>query len=175
MEAIAQVPKTALDVFRMLPEGTLCEVINNQLYMSPAPNFNHQDVVTEIITQLRTFTNKQKLGKALVSPVDVYLEKLLSAVQPDIIFISNDRMHIARKDGIYGAPDLVVEVLSPDKKRDTIMKKELYEKSGVREYFIIDPSTKQLTRFDNNAGSFIKGYESTGTFNSEILSLEFSF
>ncbi len=174
MDGIAQVPKTALDVFRMLPEGTLCEVINNTLYMSPAPNFYHQDIVSLLITRIRTWTDEHALGKAIVSPVDVYFEGTMSALQPDIIFVGNKRMEIAKKDGIYGAPDIVVEVLSDDKKRDTVMKKQIYEQAGVQEYFIVDPNTKQVTRFDVQDGAYIVAYEDAKEFRSQILGLTFS-
>jgi hypothetical protein len=83
MEAIEQVPKTALDVFRMLPEGTLCEVIDNVLYMSPAPNYDHQNLVFLLAKRIDKHVDALQLGEVILSPFDVYLENLLSAVQPD--------------------------------------------------------------------------------------------
>ena len=176
MEAIASVPKTALDVFRMLPEGTLCEVINNTLYMSPAPRVPHQDLVSFFLLRIGSWVEKNNMGKTLVSPVDVYLEKFSSAVQPDLLFISNNNMSIIKEDGyIYGAPDLIVEVLSEDKKRETVLKKELYERAGVKEYFVVDPISKSLQRFDFFQGNFHLSFESQGKFISVILGYEFSF
>lgn len=65
-------PRTAVEVFKMLPEGVNCQVIENVLNMSPAPSFNHQDVVAEILTQIRLATGKSKIGKCVASPIDVF-------------------------------------------------------------------------------------------------------
>lgn len=132
MEVLDQIPKTALDVYRLLPEGTLCEVIDNILYMSPAPKYTHQRLVLLLAKKLSNHTDTANLGEVLISPVDVYFENLTSAVQPDLIYVSNDNKHIMHEDGyIYGAPDLVIEVLSSDRKRDLVLKKSLYERAGV--------------------------------------------
>src|ERR687889_2743945 len=102
-----KIPKTALEVFRMLPEGTLCEVLNNVLYMSPSPRYNHQKLITLLIRKIGNWVAKQKLGEVLASPVDFYLEAQQSAVQPDIVYVSNANMSILHDDGyFYGAPDL---------------------------------------------------------------------
>lgn len=79
MEAIEKIPKTALDVFRMLPEGTLCEVIDNVLYMSPAPKYNHQDLLFLLAKRIDGHLEKTSKGKVIISPFDVYLEHLNSA------------------------------------------------------------------------------------------------
>ncbi|WP_207491682.1 Uma2 family endonuclease [Aridibaculum aurantiacum] len=175
MEFVEKVPKTALDVFRMLPEGTLCEVISNTLYMSPTPLTFHQELVSLIGRRIGNHVELHNLGKTYVAPVDVYFENLVSAVQPDILFISTDRLSVVHEKGIYGAPDLIVEVLSEDRKRDTVLKKQLYEQASVKEYFIVDPADKKLVRYDLDNGSFITGFESTGLFTSALLQLEFTF
>lgn len=176
MEAIEQVPKTALDVFRLLPEGTLCEVIDNVLFMSPAPRIPHQNLVSILNRRIGNWVEENNMGLTLVSPVDVYFEHLLSAVQPDVLFVSNENMSIIHHDGyIYGAPDLIIEVLSTDKKRDTIVKKELYEKAGVKEYFIIDPADKNITSFLLEDNTYKLLYEDHGKFKSRLLNLEFTF
>lgn len=80
MAFIEQVPKTALDIFRMLPEGTLCDVIDNVLYMSPVPKYNHQQLTGLIYSRLFNHVEKTGSGEVIISPFDVYLENLLSAV-----------------------------------------------------------------------------------------------
>src|SRR5688572_29675167 len=111
IDQIEQVPKTALDVFRMLPEGTLCEVIDNVLYMSPAPKYTHQRLLLLLARKISDHVEKLSLGEAFISPIDVYFEELLSAVQPDLIFVSTPNRGIMNEDGyLYGAPDLVIEV-----------------------------------------------------------------
>lgn len=176
MEAIEQVPKTALDVFRLLPEGTLCEVIDNVLYMSPAPKYNHQRLLQLLAYRILNHIDIAKTGEALIGPLDVYFENLLSAVQPDLIFVSNENRHILHEDGyIYGAPGLVVEVLSSDKKRDTVEKKNLYERAGVKEYFIVNPTDSKVQCYTLQQESYTLTYEAEGVFRSQILNLEFKF
>jgi Uma2 family endonuclease len=112
MEIAEEIPKTALDVFRLLPEGTLCEVIDNVLYMSPAPKYDHQKLLFFLARNIANFADTAGKGEVMVCPFDVYLEGLQSAVQPDILFVSNENRAILKEDGyVHGAPDLIVEVL----------------------------------------------------------------
>ena len=176
MDAIAQVPKTALDIFRMLPEGTLCEVIDNVLYMSPAPFYSHQKLVGLFYKIISNHLDTTLTGEVIISPFDVYLEKLHSALQPDLTYVSNNNREILDEEGsIHGAPDLIIEIFSTDKKRDQVKKRNLYERAGVIEYIMVDPINRKLQRLNLINGVYQLTFESTGTFNSEILSLEFSF
>ncbi len=176
MEFIETVPKTALDVFRILPEGTLCEVIDNILYMSPAPNLTHQRLVFLFARKLADFVEIENVGEVFISPFDVYLEHHLSAVQPDIAFVSKANTNILKDDGyIHGVPDLIVEVLSGDVKRDKVKKKSLYERAGVKEYFIANPKTKKIECFVLVDGRFELAYEEEGVFKSALLGLTFNF
>jgi Uma2 family endonuclease len=176
MEAIEKVPKTALDVFRLLPEGTLCEVIDNVLYMSPAPKYTHQRLLGLLFRKISDHIEKTNIGEAFISPVDVYFEALFSAVQPDLIFISKANMGIMNEDGyFYGAPDLIVEVLSSNKKRDTVTKKSLYERAGVKEYVIADPANRKVLGHLLNNNKYDLVYEDEGIFKSKLLNLEFPF
>ncbi len=176
MEAIEQVPKTALDVFRMLPEGTLCEVIDNVLYMSPAPKYNHQKLVLLFSQRIANYLDKTKRGIVAISPVDVYFEELASAVQPDILYLSNENMQVLHDDGyFYGAPDIIIEVLSSNKNRDRIQKKSLYERACVKEYFIVNPANRNVLLFQLEQGVYELVYNEDGRFASLILGLEFRF
>jgi Uma2 family endonuclease len=144
--------------------------------MSPAPRIPHQQLVSLFDRRIGNWVEERQLGITLVAPVDVYLETLLSAVQPDVLFVSNENMTIVNNDGyIYGAPDLIVEVLSSDKKRDTVLKKMLYEKAGVKEYFIVDPADKQVVGFTLKEGEFIEDHNAVGFFDSRLLQLQFHF
>ena len=176
MEAVENIPKTALDIFRLLPEGTLCEVIDNILYMSPAPKYNHQRLVFFLARRIADFVDQYRLGEVFISPNDVYLEDLLSAVQPDLFFISSENTDVLKEDGyIHGAPDLIVEVLSGDRKRDTVRKKSLYERAGVKEYFVVDPSDRKVQCFVLKGDNYVTAYETEGTFTSVLLNLTFEF
>lgn len=168
-------PRTAMEVFEMLPEGTLAEVINNVIYMSPAPSFEHQDILGDLFTTMNTYVRENMLGKCLVAPLDVFFDGN-NALQPDIVFISNQSMHIVKDGRVKGAPDLLVEVLSPgNKKHDTERKKPIYEKFGVKEYFIVDPKTREVWSFYLKGNQFVKETSVKGKITSRLLKKTFTF
>lgn len=168
-------PKTLLEVYRMLPEGTRAELINDQLFMSPAPSLSHQDVISALIAQFHNFIVKKKLGKVYPSPVDVFLNQK-NAVQPDIVVVLNENSSILKPDGIHGAPDLIVEILSPGTEDiDRGLKKRMYEKVGVKEYWIIDPSTKECFGFELKKGKLVDLKKSKGKLSSILLHHTFKF
>ena len=167
-------PRTAMEVFEMLPEGTLAEVVNNVLYMSPFPTFEHQEILGEILLCLNIFIRENKLGKCVYGPIDVYLGDK-NAVQPDILFIATDNLDIVQKGKIKGAPDLIVEALSQDRKHDLETKKKLYEKFGVKEYFIIDPSNKEVFSYFLQGQKYVFQESKKGEIKSKILNKTFLF
>ena len=175
MEVPEQIPKTALDVFRLLPEGTLCEVIDNILYMSPAPKYTHRRLIALLYKQIDAYVSARQLGEVFFSPVDVYFESLTSAVQPDLLFISNANKSILHDDGFYGAPDLIIEVLSSERKREFVFKKNLYERAGVKEYFVVDPDTRSIYFFTLENQAYTLKYEEIGVFKSPLLNVSFTF
>ncbi len=170
----ATIPATAIDIYRSLPEGTRCEVLYNQLIMSPAPTIKHQSVSVKLSSLLFFLLEKSNKGTVLAAPTDVYLEDKLSVVQPDVMVIMDENKHIIRDDAVYGAPDIVFEILSGNRLHDTLKKKKLYEEAGVKEYFIIDPADKTVVMFAfNNAGEYELVYELKGKITSEILGVSF--
>jgi Uma2 family endonuclease len=147
-------PRTLMEVFQQRPEGTLAQLINNQIVMSPAPSDSHQETTGEIYAALLQFVKKHDLGKVRIAPYDVYLNSR-NAFQPDIIFISNENLHRIKNNGLHGAPDLVIEILSPGTwRQDKEDKKYEYERSGVKEYWMIDPVDKSTEGFQLAAGEF---------------------
>jgi Uma2 family endonuclease len=112
----------------------------------PAPRLGHQSVVSQITFLLRGHVRERSLGVVCVSPADVVLDKNNAlVVQPDVFFISNDRMAIVR-DQVWGAPDLVVEVASPGTARyDRTTKIGWYRQYGVRECWLIDVKKRVVT------------------------------
>lgn len=169
-------PRTGIEVFRMLPEGTLAELLNDSIHMFPAPNYHHQKLIYRLLLQIGGHVEKYKLGDCLQSPVDVFLDEK-NIVQPDILIILNDRMTILTDEGkIKGAPDFVIEVLSPGNKRyDTEKKKTLYEKFGVKEYFIIDPDNKDVIAYFLSNKKFVKQEAGKGKIKSKLLKKVFTF
>ena len=130
--------------YTLLPEDKRYELIDGDLHMTPAPLTTHQQVLFNIAYELRVFITKQKLGQLLIAPTDVVLSEE-DVVQPDILFIAQERLDILTEKNVRGAPDLVVEILSPaTAERDLVIKKKLYEKFGVREYWIVDLGAKSI-------------------------------
>lgn len=140
-------PCTLMQVYQNLPEGTLAQLINNQIYMSPAPSTSHQKVLDIIYRRLGNYVEENNLGETRVAPFDGYLNRK-NAFKPDIIFIANDNMRHLKESGFYGAPDLVIEILSPASGHfDKGDKKDIYEQCGVKEYWMVDPADKSTEGF----------------------------
>ncbi len=153
------------------PEGASYQLIGGELIMSPSPELFHQDILGNIYDQLREFVKKKRLGKVYVAPADVYFTHT-ETYQPDLIFVSHKRLHIIGKKKIQGAPDMVVEILSPGTaKYDLEHKKEVYESHGVKEYWIVHPKEKVVEVFSNSADGFvlIKRARETGVVKSKVL------
>lgn len=176
LQKIQGPPRTAVEVFKLLPEGTLCEVINNTIYMSPSPTTNHQRILKSIFKQIDNFIEERKLGEVFFSAIDVFLDDK-NAFQPDLIFISNKNTgFLDPEGGFHGVPDLIVKVLSPfNKNHDLVKKKSVYEKRGVKEYWVIDPKTKEVTGFEWKEGSFQELMKSKSKIKSVLLKKTFSF
>ena len=128
--------------YLLLPEGDRRELIEGDFYMVPSPSFRHQSISRDISTPLWDYVRTNGLGVVVWAPMDVVLTQE-SVVQPDILFISNERREIITDNNISGAPDLVVEILSPSTAdRDRELKLRLYARHGVREYWIVDPDER---------------------------------
>lgn len=124
------------------PENDLFiyELIDGILMKKQAPSPAHQQVSSNLHFAIKSFLAQNLIGVVFYSPIDVYFDDYNNS-QPDLLVISNERDFIIdKKNGIMGAPDLIVEIISPSSvKIDRISKKELYEKFGVKEYWIVDP------------------------------------
>ncbi len=163
-------PRTTMDVFKMLPEGTRCELINSIIYITPAPLVNHQSIVGTLAGLFYAYVKKKKAGNFFISPIDVFLDRNKNAFQPDLVFVSNKNLSIIKENGIYGSPDLVIEVLSPGTQVfDLTKKKKVYEKSGVKEYWIVDPFTMQCTCFILINQKFVEHSNQKGRLISPLL------
>ena len=110
----------------MLPEGTRCEVIFNELIMSPSPSREHQLVLIKLTTLLFQFLEEQQIGTLLSAPFDVYFEDEQSVVQPDLFVILNEDQQLIKKNGVHGVPALIIEVISTNRAYDTRRKRALY-------------------------------------------------
>ncbi len=125
--------------YMALPESDeRYELIDGELRVVPAPVPNHQGFLGDLHILVHTFVRDNRLGRVYFAPIDVVLSEY-NVVQPDLIFVSNERLDIITDRNVRGSPDLVVEVLSPSTNRfDRNVKRECYEKYGVREYWMAD-------------------------------------
>ncbi len=166
-----------MEVYQNLPEGTLAELIDNVIYMSPSPIYKHQEILQKILRLLSTEITDKERGKIIIAPFDVYLDDERNAVQPDIIVILNSNKGVLNVSGhFHGVPDLVVEVLSPgNRDYDLIRKKDLYEKFGVQEYWIVDPETRLTLGYRLMEGRYTTMTEFIGVIESPLLDLRIQF
>lgn len=132
-----------------LPEEIRAELIDGELFIMEAPELEHQDILMGLSFQIELYIQRRK-GKCRVvpAPFGVYIKKdIHNFVEPDISLIC-DEEKLDRK-GCLGAPDLVIEIVSPSSgKMDYIRKLALYQEAGVREYWIVDPKPGQVTIYD---------------------------
>ena len=129
----------------MPDDGNRYEAIEGDLYMTPAPTVRHQRISLRLERALFTILVEPALGELLHAPVGVEFPATGEGVQPDILFISSERRGIVAPDWIRGAPDLVVEILSPSSSsRDRGIKRRLYERQGVAEYWIVDAEARAV-------------------------------
>ena len=121
--------------------------------MPPVPSFFHQEIVARFHDRLKAWVRQHRLGKTGIAPLDMVLTTRRS-VQPDVVFISKDRLGMIR-DRVMGAADLVAEVISPEsRRRDRFDKRDLYEQHGVREYWLIDPEAQTVEVLHLEAGQY---------------------
>lgn len=157
--------------YRKLPEGAPYQLIGGMLIMTPSPSTYHQIISMKLEVKLAVFVMEKDLGLVLYAPIDVYLNET-NTYQPDILFIAKDRQSIIGPDKINGAPDLVIEILSPSTAYYDLRKKfKVYEKSGVKEYWIIDPEEQSVEVFTLQEGKFMIGQkaEKQGHIQSAIV------
>lgn len=135
--------------WRLLPnDGYRYEVFDGVLYMSPPPSIWHQNAVSSLLMWMRKHAQDNHLGLVLTAPVGVRLPGQPVPVQPDILFVRRERDEIVGDTYIEGAPDLIVEILSPSNwVYDRGKKQEAYQSAGVAEYWIVDYRTRTVDVF----------------------------
>ena len=152
---VAEQTKKTYSDYAAMDDDYRYELINGEILMSPAPSTIHQGSNFDLGVLIGLFVKKNKLGRVFAAPTDVFLDKF-NTVQPDILFISKENYSKIKKNAIYGAPDFVVEILSPFSiKRDRYEKRELYEKHGVKEFWLIDIENKSVEVFNNANDHFL--------------------
>jgi Uma2 family endonuclease len=135
--------------YRELPEvGPRYQLIEGDLHMAPSPNLFHQEISTNLEGLLRDYLKRNPIGRFLHAPLDVFLTDT-NVYQPDILFISSKNLHLLEEDGVHGAPDLIIEILSPSTSRlDLGAKKRVYARCGVLEFWAIYPPERKVVVYD---------------------------
>ncbi len=143
------------DDYLRMPEGIRYELLEGELLMTPSPNPMHQTVLNRLNRIFLEQLEDRGLGKVFVAPLDIVLSEH-NVAQPDILFISKDRLGIIGKANVRGAPDLVVEILSEStKSRDLVTKRRVYSQYGVREYWIVDAYARTIEVSVQREGSLV--------------------
>ncbi|MEK6325786.1 MAG: Uma2 family endonuclease [Acidobacteriota bacterium] len=137
---------TIADLDAMPDDGNRYEIIEGELFVSCAPFLTHQRVSRNLFVRISNCLEQNPIGEVLATPGVIFSE--FSGVIPDIVFISNERRgEIASAERITGAPDLIIEIVSPgseNERRDRIAKRQLYGKYGVKEYWVVDPLQRTI-------------------------------
>lgn len=135
-------------------DGRRHEIIDGDHYVTPAPSTAHQTISKRIQHQLYTQIELAGLGIVFNAPVDVQLTEH-DIVQPDLVVILADRIRMITPTKVNGVPDLIIEILSASNvAHDTAVKKQLYERTGVAEYWIADPDNQRLERYQLLDGAY---------------------
>lgn len=166
--------KFTVEDYQHLPESeTKCyQLLGGNIVMAPAPTPYHQDISRNLVRLLDSHIEKHHLGKAYYAPIDVMFSNE-DVVQPDILFISRERMNIIQENGLHGAPDLIVEIFSPaTADRDRTYKRTLYARSRVLEYWLVDPDTQTIEVLTLGKKDYqrVGSYAQDQTLNSPLLS-----
>jgi Uma2 family endonuclease len=143
-ETIERYENQTVEDLQLLPEGTLAELIDGEIVMSPSPTRVHQHISRILSVELEIYIRAHGTGVMYFAPIDVHLSRQY-VFQPDIIYVSRERALDILGDVVRGAPDLVIEILSPSTGYyDLTKKRDAYERFGVKEYWIVDPERKRV-------------------------------
>jgi Uma2 family endonuclease len=167
----ADVELLTVEDYRATPEGSRYQLIEGELFMAPAPNMFHQSISGRIYRLLADFVERHSLGEIYYAPCDVYLSDH-DVVQPDVLFVARANLGILREDGVHGAPDLVIEVLSPATAQlDKKSKRRIYARAGVKEMWLVDPLLLQIQVYDfaRDPAKPVRLVEEDETFTTALL------
>ncbi|MDI6734834.1 MAG: Uma2 family endonuclease [bacterium] len=162
---------TYQDYIHFPDNGRRYQIIDGEVYMTPAPVPYHQKILLNLAEILRNFVRRNNRGEVFIAPCDVLLSDV-DIVQPDIFFVSREKLAIIKEKYIEGTPDLVIEILSPyTQKLDRITKKRLYEVYKVAEYWIADTDKKTLEVLSLKGSSYktMGIYKENNTVESDLI------
>ena len=158
-----------------IPDGdtSIYELINGIIVKRSSPNTPHQEASFRLSGWFGIYNRKKKVGRFFTAPYDVYFDKHTAGIQPDLLYVSNENNGIIKEgNGIVGIPDLVVEIISPGSvDKDRVTKKDVYERFGVKEYWILDTQWKTIELFvlDKEKYQLFSFTEREGKIKSAVL------
>ena len=145
MEALREATRYTYEDLALFPDdGMRREIIDGELYVSPSPATPHQIVIGNLYFLIKSYLKVHPIGRIFLAPLDVVFSQF-DVVEPDLLFISNARRELVTKKNVAGSPELAVEVLSPSSRRtDEIVKRRLFERFDVLEYWVVDPELETV-------------------------------
>jgi Uma2 family endonuclease len=164
---------TYQDFLDMPDVGKHYELIEGELVLNPSPITRHQQIAFKIALRIQTCFDDHGGGEVFMSPLDVVLADDV-VLEPDVMVIRDERRSIVGEKNIQGAPNIVVEVLSDrTRRRDEILKRKLYERFGVEEYWIVDPAIDTVKIYRRSSESFVRvaeiSTETGGTITTPLV------
>jgi Uma2 family endonuclease len=148
--------------FLLFPDdGKRHELIDGEHYVTPSPNIRHQEISGRLYLLIGAWLEANPTGRLFYAPLDIVFSNV-DVVEPDLLYVSNERAQeiLATKQNVTGAPEIVMEIGSPaTRKRDETIKKRLYERSGVREYWVIDPDLDVVRVYRRSGERFARPEE----------------
>ncbi|HYQ86542.1 MAG TPA: Uma2 family endonuclease [Bacteroidota bacterium] len=162
---------TYQDILALGETNRRIELFDGECIMPAMPTSQHQYIATRLAFHIFNDVEKRGLGKTFGSPVDVYVSQT-TVLQPDLSFLSTERLFIDDGKKLNGAPDLVVEILSEaTEQRDRTFKFREYARSGAREYWLVSPEKKEIEVYQNSEKGFIivNIFRSSDTLNSPLF------
>ena len=171
MPAVTEKKRWTYEDYCRIEDDNRYEIYRGELIMVAAPSSWHQRYSRNLEFLIWSYVREKGLGEVFYAPIDVIFSKD-NVYQPDIIFVGKERADIVKERGIFGAPDLVIEILSPGTAiHDTIMKREVYEGYGVREFWLVNPDEKaiEVLILKDNVFRRHSYARKEGTVNSNVL------
>ena len=152
--------KLTYDDFVLFPDdGKRHELIDGEHYVTPSPNMRHQQISMNLILLIGNWLEGHPIGRLFHAPFDVVFSNY-DVVEPDLLYVSKERSNLLTALNVQGAPDLVIEIGSPStRQRDETIKRRLYERSDVSEYWIVDPDIEVVRVYKRSGDSFARPTE----------------
>jgi Uma2 family endonuclease len=161
--------KLTYDDYLLFPDdGKRHELIDGEHYLTLSPNVEHQAISGRLHLSIASWLQEHPLGRIFFAPLDVILSRF-DVVEPDLLYVSNERAPDVLGQYVTGAPDLVIEIGSPStRRRDETIKRRLYERSGVVEYWIVDPDI-EVIRINRRSGEGFARAEELSAHEDDVL------